>query len=44
MNSANLIKIDDITDKKKIQNIEMAAQKNQVDKSQVFKIYKQKLL
>ena len=41
MNSANLIKIDDITDKKKIQNIEMAAQKNQVDKSQIFKIYKQ---
>ncbi len=41
MNSANLIKIDDITDKKKIQNIEIAAQKNQVDKSQIFKIYKQ---
>ena len=41
MNSANLIKIDDINDKKKIKNIELAANKNQVDKSQVFKIYKQ---
>ena len=41
MNSANLIKIDDITDKEKIENIETAANKNQVDKSQIFKIYKQ---
>ena len=41
MNSANLIKIDDITDKEKIKNIEIAANKNQVDKSQIFKIYKQ---
>ena len=41
MNSANLITIDDITDKEKIKNIEVAANKNQVDKSQVFKIYKQ---
>ncbi len=41
MNSANLIAIDDITDKDKIKNIEIAANKNQVDKSQVFKIYKQ---
>ncbi len=41
MNSANLIKIDDITDKEKIENIEIAANKNQVNKSQVFKIYKQ---
>ncbi len=41
MNSANLIIIDDISDKEKIKNIEIAANKNQVDKSQVFKIYKQ---
>ena len=41
MNSANLITIDDITDKEKIKNIETAANKNQVDKSQIFKIYKQ---
>ena len=41
MNSANLISIDDINDKEKIRNIEIAANKNQVDKNQVFKIYKQ---
>ena len=42
MNSANLITIDDINDnKEKIKNIEIAANKNQVDKNQVFKIYKQ---
>ncbi len=41
MNSANLIKIDDITDKEKIKNIEIAANKNQIDKTQIFKIYKQ---
>tara|TARA_B100001057_G_scaffold454053_1_gene499485 strand:- start:3538 stop:5268 length:1731 start_codon:yes stop_codon:yes gene_type:complete len=41
MNSANLIIIDDINDKEKIKNIEIAANKNQIDKSQVFKIYKQ---
>ncbi len=41
MNAANLITIEDITDKKKIANIEIAANKNQIDKSQVFKIYKQ---
>ncbi len=41
MNAANLITIDDITDKEKIRNIETAANENQVDKSQVFKIYKQ---
>ncbi len=41
MNAANLITIDDVTDKSKIQNIELAANKNQIDKSQVFKIYKQ---
>ena len=41
MNAANLIKIEDITDKNKIKNIEIAANKNQVDKSQIFKIYTQ---
>ncbi len=41
LNSANLISIDDINDKEKIRNIEIAANKNQVDKNQVFKIYKQ---
>ena len=41
MNSANLITIDDINDKEKIKNIEAAANKGQIDKNQVFKIYKQ---
>ena len=41
MNSANLISIDDINDKDKIKNIEIAANKGQVDKTQIFKIYKQ---
>ena len=41
MNSANLISIDDINDKDKIKNIEIAANKGQVDKKQIFKIYKQ---
>ena len=41
MNSANLITIDDINDKEKIKNIENAANKGQIDKNQVFKIYKQ---
>ena len=37
MNSANLISIDDITDKEKIKNIEFAANKNQVDKTKFLK-------
>ena len=41
MNSANLISIDDISDKDKIKNIEIAANKGQIDKIQIFKIYKQ---
>ena len=39
MNLADLITIDDISDKEKIRNIETAANNNQVDKA--FKIYKQ---
>ena len=41
MNAANLIKIDDISDKEKINRIENAANRNQIDKNQIFKIYKQ---
>ena len=41
MNAANLIKIDDISDKEKITRIENAANRNQIDKNQIFKIYKQ---
>ena len=36
MNSADLISIDDINDKEKIKNIEIAANKGQVDKIQIF--------
>ena len=36
MNSANLISIDDISDKEKIKNIEIAANKGQVDKKTNF--------
>ena len=39
MNSADLISIDDINDKEKIKNIEIAANKGQVDKIQIFKKY-----
>ncbi len=41
MNAANLIAIDDINDKNKIKNLEDAANNNQIDKTQIFKIYKQ---
>ncbi len=41
MNSANLIVIEDIQDKEKIKNIEIAANSNRIDKNQVFKIYQQ---
>ena len=40
LNSANLISVEDITDKEKIKTIEIAANKNQIDKKQIFKIYK----
>ena len=41
MNAANLIAVDDINDKDKIRNLETAAKNNQIDKNQIFKIYKQ---
>ena len=41
MNAANLIAVDDINDKDKIKNLETAAKNNQIDKNQIFKIYKQ---
>ena len=41
MNAANLIAVDDINDKDKIKNLEIAAKNNQIDKNQIFKIYKQ---
>ena len=41
MNAANLIAVDDINDKDKIKNLKTAAKNNQIDKNQIFKIYKQ---
>ncbi len=41
LNAANLIKLDDATDKKKIKELELAANNNQLDKKKIFEIYKQ---
>ncbi len=42
LNAANLIKLDDINDKEKIKELEIAANENKVDQSIIFNIYKQK--
>ena len=41
MNSANLIKLEDASDKKKLNDLEIAANNNQLDKSKIFEIYRQ---
>ena len=41
LNAANLIKIDDINDKQKIKELEIAANNNQVDEKIIFDIYRQ---
>ena len=41
LNSANLIKLNDINDKQKIKELEIAANENQVDHQLIFDIYKQ---
>ena len=41
LNAANLIKLDDASDKKKIKDLEIAANNNQLDKKKIFEIYKQ---
>ena len=41
LNAANLIKLDDASNKKKLKELEIAANKNQLDKSKIFDIYKQ---
>ena len=41
MNAANLIKLEDSSDKKKIQELENAANNDQLDKNKIFEIYKQ---
>ena len=41
LNAANLIKLEDASDKKKLKELEIAANKNQLDKNKIFEIYKQ---
>ena len=41
LNAANLIKIDDISDKKKIKDLELAANSGQINEKLIFDIYKQ---
>jgi hypothetical protein len=41
LNAANLIKLEDASDKMKIKELEIAANKDQLDKSKIFEIYKQ---
>ena len=41
LNAANLIKIDDISDKNKIKDLELAANSGQVNEELIFDIYKQ---
>ena len=39
LNSANLITFDDFEDKKKLKNLEIAANNDQFDKKRIFEIY-----
>ena len=41
LNAANLIKLEDASDKKKLKELESAANNNQLDKNKIFEIYKQ---
>jgi hypothetical protein len=41
LNAANLIKLEDASDKDKLKELEMAANNNQLDKNKIFEIYKQ---
>ena len=40
LDAANLIQLEDIDDKEKLKNLELAANKNQFDKNKIFNIYK----
>jgi hypothetical protein len=40
LNAANLIRLDDFSNKKKLNELEIAANKNKLDKSKIFEIYK----
>ena len=41
LNSANLIKLEDVSDKKKLKELEAAANQGQIDEKTIFDIYKQ---
>ncbi len=41
LNAANLIKLEDANDKKKLKELEAAANNNKLDKNKIFEIYKQ---
>ena len=41
LNAANLIKLEDASDKEKIKELEIAAKNDQLDKKKIFEIYKQ---
>ena len=41
LNAANLIKLEDASDKKKLKELEIAANNNQLDKNKIFEIYRQ---
>ncbi len=41
LNAANLIKLEDVSDKNKLKKLEIAANNNQLDKNKIFEIYKQ---
>tara|TARA_A100001015_G_scaffold111434_1_gene123744 strand:+ start:180 stop:1916 length:1737 start_codon:yes stop_codon:yes gene_type:complete len=41
LNAANLIKLEDASDKEKLKELEIAANKGQLDKNKIFEIYKQ---
>ena len=40
LNSTNLIKLDDVSDKEKLKDLELAANKGQISPSKIFEIYK----
>ena len=40
LNAANLLKVEDLENKEKIKNLEIAANNNTFDKSKIFEIYK----
>ena len=41
MNASNLIKLEDVSDKERLKELELAANEGQVDKDTIFKIYQQ---